>query len=62
MWWAGTVAKPHQAIRDRWRAVLHLILKLPTQMAIPLHTGIHSSNSWSLQCGVLEGNPPESTF
>jgi len=39
MWWAGGVAKPRQAIQDRWRVgrsnvVEHLIQ--PTQMAIPL--------------------------
>ncbi len=34
----------------------------PTQMAIPLQMELVFRNSWSLQCGVLEGSLPTGTF
>jgi hypothetical protein len=54
MWWADGVAKPRQAIQDRWRvgrsdAVEHLIQ--PTQMAIPLQKELSSLNLISSTVG-----------
>jgi hypothetical protein len=62
MWWAGSVAKPAQAIQDRWRAAMHLIREQPTQMAIPLQKEFIPESVGRCNVACCFGIKPDNTF